>query len=643
MLLPTTKDGEITARLFAENGVEGVVCPDLDTLCREARAGAGALLVAEERLLGDSERAVETMLREQPTWSDLPLLILTLSSQVHAAELERWQQSFNVTLIERPLKITPFLSLVRSRLKDRKRQYTVRDLLESLDARGREFRQLADAMPQMVFAADARGRMEFINQRAFDLLGLTPQRLKDASWAQAIHPEDIGAAETRWRRSIETGASFQAELRVRDARTGKHRWHLVRAEAIRGPNGAVLHWYGTGTDIHRQKLYERRLATDADRAAAEGAAKSEFLANMSHEIRTPMTAILGYAELLAEKESDAEKRRFLSVIQQNGSFLLEIINDILDLSKIEAGKLETVPARFELGPFVHDIYALMRVRADESGVGFSVEYSGAAPDWVHSDPKRLRQVLVNLVGNAIKFTHEGSVRLAVSGSPGELVFEVIDTGIGMSDDQIESLFAPFHQADSSVSRRFGGTGLGLAISQRLARMLGGDITVASRLGEGSTFKLTLALAEDQAAPPPGAPREGALAAADDEPPRLGCRVLVVDDRHDIRFLAGRILENAGADVDYAENGLHATELVERMLNAGSPPDIVLMDMQMPAMDGYEATARLRSMGFRRPIIALTADAMQGDMDRCLKSGCNAYLSKPIATAEMLRMVAEHLD
>jgi PAS domain S-box-containing protein len=642
LLLPTAKDAEITVRLFNEHGFESHICCSLTDLCQEADAGAGAVVIAEERLLDDADGLVEQMLREQPAWSDLPVIILTSPSEINLRALDGWHQAANVTLVRRPLQIALFLSVIRSRLSDRARQYTVRDLLHTLDTRGREFRQLADSMPQMVFAADRRGRLEYLNHRASAYLGVGLAEARQLPWTDAIHPEDAEHAQAKWRRSIEEGVTFQSELRVRDVRTNKYRWHLARALPIWDENGVISRWFGTGTDIHQQKLNEQKLNIALERAAAAGAAKSEFVANMSHEIRTPMTSILGYAELLEQKEQDPEKLHFLSIIRQNGAFLLEIINDILDLSKIEAGKLEIVPERFELAPFVHEIHSLMQVRAAESGVRFGVEFEGPVPATLRSDPKRLRQVLVNLVGNALKFTKKGAVRLVVRRDKSQVAFDVIDTGIGMTEEQVGQLFQPFHQADASVTRRFGGTGLGLAISHRLAAMLGGEISVVSEAGVGSTFTLKL---EAGKAPMRSAIRTPAEDDDDAASLRLkkACRLLVVDDRREIRFLAGRILSGAGAQVEYAENGYEAVQIVERQMATHTEPDLVLLDMQMPTMDGYQAAAELRSLGYESPIIALTADAMQGDMDRCLRSGCNAYLSKPIETEKMLRMINEHLS
>ena len=275
------------------------------------------------------------------------------------------------------------------------------------------------------------------------------------------------------------------------------------------------------------------------------------------------------------------------------------------------------------------------------------EYNGPIPAEIESDRKRLKQILVNLLGNAIKFTEQGSVRLVVrflAGDEPRIQFDVIDTGIGIGEQQQAELFEPFSQADSSVDRAFGGTGLGLAISQRLASMLGGEITLRSEPGRGSTFSFAIAtgdMTDIQLIEPP-------LDAVEEDSPlpgfdrQLKCHVLVVDDRRDVRFLAKHLLTKAGADVTEAEDGRKAVAAIRQMMDGGPAFDLVLLDMQMPRLDGYQTAARLRKMGFRTPIIALTADAMHGDMDRCLSSGCDAYLSKPIDAELLLNMVADYI-
>jgi signal transduction histidine kinase/ActR/RegA family two-component response regulator len=412
------------------------------------------------------------------------------------------------------------------------------------------------------------------------------------------------------------------------------------------------------------RVRDRTRELELSREAAETAsrAKSGFLANMSHEIRTPMTAILGYADLLLDPHLEpADRLAHVSVIRRNGEHLLQIINDILDLSKIEAGRLDI--ERIECSParVLGDVASLMRVRAAEKRLRFAVHYVPPLPSVVRTDPTRLRQILINLVGNAIKFTVDGEVvvTLAVVGaSPAVLSLTVRDTGVGMSEEQLRSLFAPFSQADASTTRRFGGTGLGLSISKRLAHALGGDITVESAPGLGSTFTVAIpvtvplgatwdeVVSESIQSPERAGVRtvRGPHASSDvppGAPPLDGLRILLAEDGPDNQRLLTHVLQRAGAIVEVAANGLEAVEAMNRH---GVPPfDVILMDMQMPVMDGYAATRRLRAIGHRRPIIALTAHAMDGDRAACLDAGCDDYATKPIDRARLIAMIRAHAD
>ncbi len=382
-------------------------------------------------------------------------------------------------------------------------------------------------------------------------------------------------------------------------------------------------------------------------------AKSEFLANMSHEIRTPMTAILGYTELVSEAIDCCEacsshskcgtrvqNRTHLQTIRRNGEYLLEIINGILDLSKIEAGKLLVERVACAPDAVLAEVVSLMRVRAEAKGLALTLEYAAACPATILTDPTRMRQILINLVGNAIKFTESGAVRIIVRlrdyGAPKPtLACAVVDTGIGMTPEQVENLFQPFRQADASTTRKFGGTGLGLAISKRLAEMLGGDIRVSSEPGKGSAFTVTIDAGPLSGVPLLDRPSEAIAAPAPSRrnsdsrgsQPLASRRILLAEDGPDNQRLIAFLLTKAGAEVILAENGKVACD--EALAACAQPFDAILMDMQMPVMDGYEATRRLRAAGYSRPIIALTAHAMAEDRQQCLAAGCDDYATKPI--------------
>ncbi len=390
-------------------------------------------------------------------------------------------------------------------------------------------------------------------------------------------------------------------------------------------------------------------------AEAANTAKSAFLANISHELRTPLTAIMGYTQLIADGCShrcdhgkDALPEHIETVLR-NARHLLAIINDVLDLSRIEAGKLELELTPCSVSDIVADVVASLQVRAKAQGLILAASCEGPPPPRVLTDAHRLRQILINLVGNGIKFTERGEVRVILrtcpTGAPSvpaptpAFQIDVRDTGIGMTPAQLERLFVPFSQVDNSASRRFGGTGLGLAISRRLARSLGGDITVTSEPGRGTCFRVTLPLRPAPAEPSaqPAAPDAPDAAPPSHAPPDArsalaGLRILLAEDAEDNQRLFTHLLRKAGADVTAVASGHQAVDAVLAAEAAQRPFHVVLMDMQMPEMDGYAATRTLRRRGYRRPIVALTAHAMQGDREKCLAAGCDDFATKPITPA-----------
>jgi PAS domain S-box-containing protein len=391
-------------------------------------------------------------------------------------------------------------------------------------------------------------------------------------------------------------------------------------------------------DITIYKQTQALLLQARDAAEAASRAKSEFLANMSHEIRTPMTAILGFSELLdAPNLSQQEQREYINAIRRNGAALLELIDDILDLSKIEAGKLTLELADAPIRRIVDDLMSIIGIRAEKKGLRLDVRYVQPLPEIIRTDPARLRQILLNLLGNAVKFTDSGGVVLEIrcadqSNGPRKVQFAVKDTGIGIPPDKIGDLFRIFEQADASAARRFGGAGLGLAISKRLAAALNGDIQVESALGQGSTFTLTIVSSphrEGISAPTAAPDVDRDNAAGRPAPPAsIGRRVLLVDDMPDIQNVISYMLRKSNMETDVAEDGRQACEMAAKSKAQGKPYDLILMDIQMPVMDGYEAARQLRRDGWTGPIIALTAHAMANDRKKCLAAGCDDYIAKP---------------
>ncbi len=392
--------------------------------------------------------------------------------------------------------------------------------------------------------------------------------------------------------------------------------------------------------------------------AAESActAKSEFLANMSHEIRTPMTAILGYADTLLDKDlTDAEKVKAVYTIQKNGGFLLELINDILDHAKIEAGKMTLHRETCSLLEIINTVEGLMSVRAKQKEIGFHIEYVPPISDIVSTDPTRLKQILINLTGNAIKFTEHGDVRLVVrlaeafidpkdQQEHSMLQIDVMDTGIGMNNSQSQKIFNQFAQADSSTTRQFGGSGLGLIISRKLAQFLDGSVDlVFSESGIGSQFRATVSVGPTSGLKMVDNPLEARVVqpivkVSAIAKPIEQSRILLVEDGLDNQRLLSYILRKGGADVSVANDGKQGAHIALTALEENRPFDVILMDMQMPIMDGYEATRLLREKDYHWPIVALTAHAMASDRIKCIKAGCDDYLTKPVDREQLFDVI-----
>jgi PAS domain S-box-containing protein len=512
--------------------------------------------------------------------------------------------------------------------------------------------------------------VEFVSQNVDTLLGYTARDFisRQVLYADIIHPEDRSRLREKKNRSIQSGIKrFEQDYRIVRA-DGEVRW-LYDFTILSRQGDGPPHCAGYVLDItdimlgveklrdYSDALVEANASLVAAKAQAEAAtkAKSDFLANMSHEIRTPMTAILGYTDVLEPLLGDGQGGDMLGIIRSNGKYLLELINDILDLAKIEAGKLVLSISRVSPVDVVEQVLKLMQVRAQEKNLDFSVEFMGKIPETIAGDAIRLRQILINIVGNAIKFTDSGHVKIRVHlsdecDSRPMILFEVEDTGVGMNEVAITRLFQPFVQANTSATREFGGTGLGLSITMRLTRLMEGGISVRSKRGEGSVFTvsisagslkdvpmhvfsessqlptaLTPALSEEQTTPAKRVPTRQCV----QNDIMAGVTILLAEDNSVNRRLIHVILESAGATVTEVDNGQSACELALSAWRKGDPYDVVLMDVQMPILDGLSATRKIRDDGYKGKIIALTAHAMESDKGRCLDAGCDSYCTKPI--------------
>ena len=453
------------------------------------------------------------------------------------------------------------------------------------------------------------------------------------------------------RNALASGNSIRVSLHNR-RKNGQKFWNDLTITPVRNPNGEIVNFVGVQHDVTATVETQKRLeeANFAARQASD--AKSSFLATMSHELRTPLTAVLGFADILRSESDDPSYLEKIDTIRRNGSYLLALLNDILDLSKIEAGKLNFGRESIDIRAVLKEVETLMQMRAKEAGVPLSFDLHKPLPSEVTADEVRVRQIIVNLVSNAIKFTENGEVIVeavmneeSLSDSvdaSAELKISVTDTGIGISEEQLEKLFTPFNQAKNQTTRHAGGTGLGLSISKRLAEGMGGTIQVESKFGKGSRFTLSLPVSQRQL---------GRLVSEVERVdakqtvrpkkfPTIHSRILLADDRRDVWQVGKHFLEKCGAEVVIAENGKLAVEMTTQASEEGRPFDLILMDMQMPIMDGRQAVANIRELGYKTPIIALTADAMDGEREFCIAMGCDEYFPKPIDGLLLTNLIAE---
>ena len=526
------------------------------------------------------------------------------------------------------------LSLFLARRRDRA-------TLAALREREQRLSKIASQVPGVLYQLKKlpEGRMCFpyISEGVRWIFRLEPERVReDASLAFAlIHPDDRAQVAESLAESARALQQWKCEYRVRFA--DEHvEWRYNNAFPQREPDGGVL-WHGFTTDITEQKHNEAALRQAREAAEAANRSKSEFLANMSHEIRTPMNGVIGMAGLLLDSELNAEQRQYAEIVRTSGEALLAIINDILDFSKIEAGKLDLETLDFDLRVTVEDTVEMLAIRAHEKGLELNCLIEPAVPCLLRGDPGRLRQVLVNLVGNAVKFTARGEViirvnRQAESADHVTLFFQVSDTGIGIPTDRLGALFAPFVQADGSTTRQYGGTGLGLAICRQLVELMGGQIGVESEMGQGSTFWFTVVF--DKQVGPQALPEE-------DSVDLESLKVLVVDDHDTNRLLVAALLNSWRCRFAEATRAEAALALLREAALAGDPFQVALLDMQMPEADGAELGQRIKACPeiSQTPLVMMTSMGQRGDAARFQELGFAGYFTKPVRQSHLRACLA----
>ncbi len=500
--------------------------------------------------------------------------------------------------------------------------------VDALKEKENQFRTMAQAMPNQVWTALPNGELDWFNDRTYEYSGLTHADLSGNKWVQIVHPDDLNASAALWTQAVQTGQPYETQFRICQ-HDGTYRWHIIRAVAVETDHG--LRWIGTNTDIEDQKN-----ATEA--AEAANIAKTEFLTNMSHEIRTPMNAVIGLSNILAmSRPLTSKQTEFIKTLQMSADSLLALINDLLDIAKIEARTVELEQIPFNVHQLVAEVASMMAVRVREKNLSFQLHGECVEHQTYLGDPARLRQIILNLCSNAVKFTEYGGIDLAISCTDTDdadietIQLRVTDTGIGIASDKLDTIFHKFMQADSSINRKYGGTGLGLAITKTLTEIMGGTLHVESVLGKGSVFMLSIPLRK--LAPQPlridTSLSVSALPATD-----YAKHLLLVEDYAPNVLVATAFLESFGYSCDVANNGHDAIAKVKTASYAAA-----LMDVQMPGLSGLDATQRIRDWEQqhsrqRLPIIGMTAHALVGDKERCLAAGMDHYIAKPFNPKEL---------
>lgn len=659
LLPPTRRDSDAIKKLLANSAVECATCVSIAALCAALPEGAAALVVSEESLTGE-DRSLADGLASQPVWSDLPVIVLSRAG-AESASLSRIVKSLgNVSVLERPVRVSTFLSVVNSALRARDRQYQVRDHLISLDRIAAELRQ-------------SRAQQELVVRGANVGVWTCPLPFGNLVWDDAVkshfhlpldadvtietffahlHPDDRARTESAINASIEGRASYDIDFRTVSADKRRTKWIRAMGRAFFDNEGVPIRFDGITIDVTDRKQVEldRERLLESERTARSeleraNRMKDEFLATLSHELRNPLNAILGWAQILRSNHlPPAETAQGMEIIERNARAQAKIIEDLLDMSRIISGKIRLDVQRIDLADVLRAALETIKPAADAKGIRLRAALDPLASP-VSGDPNRLQQVFWNLLSNAVKFTPRGgSVQILSERVNSHLEVSVIDSGEGIESQFLPHVFDRFRQADATTTRIHGGLGLGLAIVRQLVELHGGTVCAKSAgRDEGATFIVHLPLtvfATDRGAPSqrrhPASDNlhASAQAAAD----IAGVKVVVVDDEPDARGLIRRLLEQCDAKVLDAATAEDAIQLVQTTL-----PDVLISDIGMPGEDGYSLIRRLRKspadQGGNTSAVALTAYARADDRVNVVLAGFQHHLSKPVEPAELIAVVA----
>ncbi len=661
VLAPTTADAEAIVKLFAVSNIACETFGNMSALCAAFRDDAGVLMIAEESLTADFD-ALARCIQNQPVWSDIPIILLSRSGAESAAMTQAVQRIANVSVIERPVRVTTLVSLTRSSLRARARQFQVRDHLAERERSEQTIREgeqryrllIENVKDYAIFMIDVNGNVASWNEGAETILGYSSDEILNQSAEILFTPED---------RANGTPLREMDEAR-RTGRATDMRWHLRKHNerffvdgvmtAVYSDAGELLGFSKLMKDVTEQHRIEseRESLLKSERAARSeaeraGRMKDEFLATLSHELRTPLNAILGWSQLLRGAPGQSEDmQEGLAVIDRNARSQSQIIEDLLDMSRIISGKVRLEMQRVDLAAQVESAVETVSPAADAKGVRLQVELDPNVPT-INADPNRLQQVLWNLLNNAVKFTSKsGAVTVRMQCVASQIRIDVSDTGEGIAPEFLPFVFDRFRQADASTTRRYGGLGLGLSIVKQIIEMHGGTIAAASAgKGAGASFGVTLPIAAANIEPLSAkgsaysAPHSANQALADAKLPSLeGISVLVIDDENDARTLLRRLLSDCKAQVSIAATVEEAIVQLEV-----SPPNVWISDISMPGEDGYSLIARVRALpadrGRDTPAIALTAYARSEDRTQALAAGFDYHVAKPVEPAVLISTIA----